>query len=269
MPWLTISTPITFPPSFAGYLSTKQKIPVQHHHAHMASCMAENRLEGEVIGVILDGAGFGLDGTIWGGEFLLGSYRTFQRRGHFRYVPMPGGDAAAREPYRMAIAYLYELYRDSLFNLPIACLSGIPGREQKLFLKMLEQGINSPLTSSCGRLFDAVAALIGLRSTSSYEGQAAMELEGLAELGASAWNYPYAIVTEAAGFVVDFGATIGAIVQDLELGEPTQVIARRFHDTVAAAAADVCVQMRRGERGRAGRIVGWGLPEQDADRAAP
>lgn len=229
---------------FAGELYRVPKIAVQHHHAHMASCMAENRLEGEVIGIIFDGAGFGLDGNIWGGEFLLGGYRSFQRRGHFRYVPMPGGDAAAREPFRMAISHIHDLCGEGVLDISLPCLAGVPARDKKLFVKMLAQGINAPLTSSCGRLFDAVAALIGLRSRNAYEGQAAIELEGVAERGKSDWNYPYAIRSEVGASVVDFRLTIGAILKDIAAGEPAPVMARRFHDTLAAAAADVCAKIR-------------------------
>lgn len=238
---------------FADAINDVPKIAVQHHHAHMASCMAENLLEGDVIGVIFDGAGFGMDGHIWGGEFFLGDYRTFRRRGHFRYTAMPGGDAAAREPLRMAIAYLYDYYGAELFEQSIPCLEGISGMERNLFLRMLAKGINTPLTSSCGRLFDAVAALIGLRNRNSYEGQAAIELEALAEMGGATWAYPYAICSGADGFVVDFRLMIGAILQDLAAGEARESMARRFHDTLAAVAVDVCEKIR-GECG-AQRVV--------------
>ena len=231
--------------SFAGEFGSLPKVAVQHHHAHMVSCMAENRLDGDVIGVIFDGAGFGLDGNVWGGEFLLGNYRTFQRCGHFRYVPLPGGDAAARETYRMAIAYLYDCYGEGLFKLELPFMGTLKEREKKLFLVMLIQGINSPPSSSCGRLFDAVAALIGLRNSVAYEGQAAIELEALAERSAAAGSYPYGIFSEAEEFVVDFRLMIGAILQDLETGEPLPDIARRFHDTLAAAAVDACAAIRR------------------------
>jgi hydrogenase maturation protein HypF len=229
---------------FAGAIDGVPKIAVQHHHAHMASCMAENLLEGDVIGVIFDGAGFGLDGQIWGGEFFLGDYRTFRRRGHFRYVAMPGGDAAAREPLRMAIAYLYDCYGAELFEHAIPCLESISGFERNLFLRMLAKGINTPLTSSCGRLFDAVAALFGLRNKSSYEGQAAIELEALAEMGGASWAYPYAICSESDGFVVDFRLMIGAILHDLAAEESRPVMARRFHDTLAAVTVDACEKIR-------------------------
>jgi hydrogenase maturation protein HypF len=230
---------------FAGSISDVPKLAVQHHHAHMASCMAENLLEGDVIGVIFDGAGFGMDGHVWGSEFLHGDYRTFRRRGHFRYVTMPGGDAAAREPLRMAIAYLYDYYGAELFEHSVACLNGIPGMERNLFLRMLAKGINTPLTSSCGRLFDAVAALLGLRNRNSYEGQAAIELEALAETGGASWTYPYAICSESDEFVADFRLMIGALIHDLAAGEPREAMSRRFHDTLAAVTVDMCGKIRR------------------------
>jgi hydrogenase maturation protein HypF len=231
--------------SFAGEFDDIPKVAVQHHHAHMAACMAENRLNEESIGVIFDGAGFGLDGRIWGGEFLLGNYRSFQRRGHFRYVPLPGGDAATRETYRMAVSYLYDSCGEGLFDLSLPVLSAIGERERKLLLTMLQRGINSPLSSSCGRLFDAVAALIGQRSSVTYEGQAAIELEALAERSGPAGEYPFAIFTESNGVMLDFRLTIGAILRDMEDGEASTVIARRFHDTLATATVDCCATIRR------------------------
>lgn len=231
--------------SFATEFGDLPKMAVQHHHAHMASCMAENRLDGNVIGVIFDGAGFGLDGNIWGGEFLLGNYRTAERRGHFRYVPLPGGDAAVRETFRMAIAYLHDFCGEALFDLPLPFLGSLEEREKKLFLAMIERRINTPLSSSCGRLFDAVAALVGQRDTISYEGQAAIELEALAEQSGPAGEYPYAILSEQETMVVDFRLTIGAILRDIEEGEAVTVMARRFHDTLAAATVDGCAAIGR------------------------
>jgi hydrogenase maturation protein HypF len=144
----------------------------------------------------------------------------------------------------MAIAYLYDCYGPTLFEHSIPCLERITGMERNLFLRMLAKGINTPLTSSCGRLFDAVAALIGLRNSCSYEGQAAIELEAQAELVESSWTYPFAICSEAAGFVVDFRLMIGAILQDLAAGESRPAMARRFHDTLAAVTVDVCARIR-------------------------
>ncbi|HEX2770054.1 MAG TPA: carbamoyltransferase HypF, partial [Geobacteraceae bacterium] len=229
---------------YAAGLKEVPQFPVQHHHAHMAACMAENGLEGETIGVIFDGTGYGLDGTIWGGEFLIGDYRAFRRCGHFRTVPMPGGDAAIKEPLRMAISYLHDIYGNALYDLPIPCLAEIGDRDRQILLKMLERGINSPLTSSCGRLFDAVAAMVGVRSRISYEGQAAIELEALAEESDTATVYPHAIASTADGLVLDMRLMLQGVVVDLEGKEPRAVIARRFHNTVARATTDLCEKIR-------------------------
>lgn len=221
-----------------------RKIAVQHHHAHLAACMAENRLEGEVIGIIFDGSGYGTDGTIWGGEFLAGGYSHFTRGGHLRLMAMPGGDAAAREPYRMAIALLYQLYGEELFDLQLPFLPGIPAGERKLFLQMLQKGINSPLTSSCGRLFDAVAALLGLRSRISYEGQAAIELEGEADRGACAVPYDFGVVNNKGCTVLDWLPLLKGVVDDQLAGRRRCDIAAGFHHSLALAAAAVCREIR-------------------------
>ena len=234
------------------YLSTRlaadipdlPKVAVQHHHAHLAACMAEHRLDGEVIGVIFDGTGFGPDGTVWGGEFLLGGYRSFVRCGHFRPVPLPGGDMAVREPFRMALSCLHDACGPEVFDLPLPCLGEVAPGERRLFLAMLERGVNSPPTSSCGRIFDAVAAILGVRSRVTYEGQAAIELEALAERGAAWGEYPYAVTTGDTGKVVDFRPMFMAILADLAGDGARQDIARCFHLTVARAAADVCGRIR-------------------------
>jgi len=223
-----------------------RKVTVQHHHAHLASCMAENRLEGETIGVIFDGAGYGADGTIWGGEFLVGGYGGFRRAGHLRQMAMPGGDAVAREPYRMAIALLYQLYGGELFNLPLPFLQAVPRDQQQLFVQILRKGMLSPLTSSCGRLFDAVAALLGLRSTMSYEGQAAIELEGEADKGDCADPYDFGIVNSKDGIVLDWLPLVQGVVGDQLAGRRRCDIAAGFHHSLALAATAVCREIRAG-----------------------
>jgi hydrogenase maturation protein HypF len=237
---------------YAAGLKDVPLAPVQHHHAHMASCMAENGLEGETIGVIFDGVGYGLDGTIWGGELLVGDYRAMRRVGHLRTVAMPGGDAAVKEPLRMAVSYLHDLYGSALFEAPVPCLAEVNERERQIFLKMLEQGINSPLTSSCGRLFDAVAAMIGVRSRISYEGQAAIELEALAEEADTDTVYPYSIVSTSGNLLLDMRPMLQGIVADLPV-ESRSVIARRFHNTVAMATTDACAKIR--DAGGVNRVV--------------
>ena len=159
-----------------------QLIGVQHHHAHIASCMAENHLEGRVIGFALDGTGYGTDGKIWGGEVLIAGYEGFERAAHLEYVPMPGGAAAIREPWRMAVSYLAHYFRreflkPQFLKMDIPFLRQLDRQKAELLLRMIEQGVNSPLTSSCGRLFDAVAAFVGIRQQVNYEAQAAIELE--------------------------------------------------------------------------------------------
>ena len=230
--------------SFAAEIPGLPKMGVQHHHAHMASCMAEHGLEGEVIGVIFDGSGYGGDGTVWGGEFLHGGYTEFRRMAHFLPVPMPGGDAAVREPFRMALAWLHAVYGERAFNLPLPFLADTSVQERKIYLRMLERQINSPLTSSCGRLFDAVASIIGLRNLVTYEGQAAIELEALAEREAGRRLYPFSIAREKGPLVLDWREMVEKIVEETAAGMSCAVIARAFHNTLAAAVAEVCEGIR-------------------------
>jgi hydrogenase maturation protein HypF len=223
-----------------GYLSTKyalgleelEKIGVQHHHAHIASCMAENGLAGEVIGVAMDGTGYGLDGAIWGGEFLLASYAGFERRAHLRYVPLAGGDAAVREPWRSALGYAGAAER---------LLADAGGRISEQGLRVVERmiatGTNTVMTSSCGRLFDAVAALIGLRYEVNFEGQAAIELEAIVDPSCEE-RYQFDI----GGEELDFRAMMERIVK--ERAAPS-LVAARFHNTLAAAIHEMCLRMRR------------------------
>ncbi|MBX9601676.1 MAG: carbamoyltransferase HypF [Bryobacteraceae bacterium] len=222
-----------------GYLSTRlaQAIPdlprigVQHHHAHIASCMADNRVAGRVIGVALDGTGYGTDGAIWGGEVLLCDFAGFERLAHLRYVPLVGGDAAVREPWRMALAYL----RDAGLA-DTASLAGEPRR--RVAAAMLERGIRSVPTSSCGRLFDAVASLAGLRDSVSFEGQAAMELEAVSEPGPA---YPFEVDDLKAPWQIDLRDMIREIAAG---GEAASRIGGRFHATLAAAIVKTCEMAR-------------------------
>ncbi len=215
-------------------------VPVQHHHAHLASCMAEHRLEGEVLGLIFDGIGYGSDGKIWGGEFLAGGYGGCRRLGHFAYAPMPGGDAATKEPFRMALGYLWRAFGSALPDLPL--IAKIPEKERALYLKMIEKGINSPLTSSCGRLFDAVAAMVGLRRSVSYEGQAALELEMAIE-GEVAGEYPVELV-EGEMLLFEPSPLIRAVAEEVLAGEPAGVISGRFHNSMARMMVEAAGRMR-------------------------
>jgi hydrogenase maturation protein HypF len=208
-----------------------EKIGVQHHHAHIAACMAENGLRKKAIGVALDGTGYGTDGLIWGGEFLICDYRAFERRYHFRYVPLPGGDTAIRQPWRSALSYLKDAGLAGA-----ASLDAVPEVQRRVVEDMLVGRVNTVDTSSCGRLFDAVSAILGIRLESTYEGQAAIELEAVAAPD-TAEHYPYSID----GDTVDFRETIRAIARD---GNLVSVRSARFHNTVSAAIAETCRRMR-------------------------
>jgi hydrogenase maturation protein HypF len=209
-------------------------IGVQHHHAHIASCLVDNEAQGPVIGVAFDGTGYGTDHNLWGGEFLVCDHRDFQRAAHLEYVPMPGGAAAIRKPYRMALGYLYTLLGGdvTLEGLPI--LSQLAEAEVSLIRKQLERRLNCPLTSGAGRLFDAVSALVGIRGEIDYAAQAAIELEMIApDDAAEATPYPFAIAEEREPIVIKLGELISAIVRDTKNGVPAPVISARFHQTMA------------------------------------
>jgi hydrogenase maturation protein HypF len=221
------------------------KVGVQHHHAHIASCMAENGLRGNVIGVAFDGTGYGTDGKIWGGEFLIADFAGFDRRAHLRYIPLPGGDAAVRQPWRPALSWLREACgADIPEDLPV--FEQVPERERDFVSQMIARGINTVQTSSCGRLFDAVASVIGIRQEVTFEGQAAIELEMAAHCARVEDIYSFDIGSGEPA-EIDMRPTIREIVRDLKNGQSKYVIAGRFHNTIAAVIAEVCRQVRDGE----------------------
>ncbi|WDT75605.1 MAG: carbamoyltransferase HypF [Candidatus Manganitrophus sp.] len=208
--------------------------PVQHHYAHLLSCMAEHRLEGPLLGIAWDGSGLGLDGTLWGGEFLRIDARSFQRAAHFRTFRLPGGERTMREPRRSALGLLYEPFGERAFEGQ-AALSAFNAEERRILKKMLETGLNAPLTSSAGRLFDAVASLLGLKQTSRFEGEAAMALEFACEGIETEEAYPFRILKcgTPAPLIIDWAPLIEAILGDLEQSRPIGEIAARFHNTLA------------------------------------
>ncbi len=214
-------------------------VAVQHHHAHVAAVMAEHRLEGPVIGVAFDGFGLGEDGTVWGGEFLVCEWGRAERVGHLRPVRQPGGDAAVRDPVRMAVAHAY----DAGCLETAERLLGDDPHDLEVVLGQIASGLASPMTSSAGRLFDAVSALAGVCRRATYEGQPAMLLEQAAEPNGPG-GYPFELAREEGRLVVDTRPLVAAVVRDLARGRPPGEVAGRFHRTMAAAILEVCLAIR-------------------------
>ena len=221
-----------------------QLVGVQHHHAHVVSCMAENHLKGPVIGIALDGTGYGTDGAIWGGEALIAGYDGFERAAHLDYVPMPGAAKAIHEPWRMAVSYLYRHLGRSFLDLNIPFVRELDGRQTESVLRMIDRGVNCPLTSSCGRLFDAVAALAGIRQRVNYEAQAAVELEMAIERGRTEEAYPAALCESGAGWTIDTHPIFERLIDDLAQSVPVASISLRFHLALVEAFARIAELLR-------------------------
>ncbi len=227
-------------------------VPVQHHHAHIASLMAEHDLGGEepVLGVCFDGTGYGRDGAIWGGEFLLADYQSFERKAFLKYISLPGGDAAIKRPYRTAMAHLWSAGLDWNENLP--CVAACQKSEQKILRQQLEKKIQTVPTSSMGRLFDAVASILGIRQIVSYEAQAAIEMESMCynietELIKKPFDnnrYQFKVIP-GDPFILDPSPVIKSIVEDFLNGTDRIVIAYWFHQSVARMITEVCLELRK------------------------
>jgi len=217
--------------SFAARWPRERRIAVQHHHAHIASCAAEHGVTGPFIGVAYDGLGLGDDGTLWGGEILLADLVGYRRVGRFARAPLPGGEAAVRRPARMALGYLYGL--EGLDRpMPDTFSGRLDAREVRTVTRMIERGVNSPMASSAGRLFDAVSALLGLRDDATYEGEAAVALEQAAgDLRAAA--LPWRLVRRDGVWVYDPAPTLGFLLESTAAGEPPEPLAAAFHTTLA------------------------------------
>lgn len=227
--------------------SSLELVAVQHHHAHLAACLAENSVDGSALGVTWDGTGYGLDGTIWGGEFLLGDANGFERVAHLRPFRLPGGDAAVKEPRRTALALLWEIFGEATPDRDdIPALQTFTDTEKRLLDQMLAKNLNSPVTTSAGRLFDGVAALIGLHPRVSFEGQAAMALEFMADKNEMT-SYELrvtneensSLVTRHSSLVLDWEPMIRAILADLRRGIAPGVISARFHNTLVEGIVSV------------------------------
>jgi len=259
----------------------KKLIGIQHHHAHIVSCLAENSDAGPVIGLAMDGLGYGTDDTLWGGEVLIVDHCGFERFMTFKNIPMPGGTAAIREPWRMAVSFLYSSFGDEVLNLKIPFIKNLERSSLQTIVKMIQRKMNSPLTSGLGRIFDAVSALAGVRSKVRYEGQAPFELE--MAIGGSGRGYPpykYSILetdrsskfdrlldkegwsmsnqmnskaTDDAlmpwyddfpSFIIDLDETFREIVADIEKNRSAGEISAKFHNTIISILAEACSMLR-------------------------
>ncbi len=237
------------------YLSTKyaleldipNKVPVQHHHAHIVSCMTENNITGPVIGIAFDGTGYGTDGKIWGGEFIVANFSSFERFAHFEYVPLPGGELAIKEPWRMAVSYLYHVFDDDFLNIEIPFVKSLINEQTnkvKILLQMIEKGINSPLTSAVGRLFDAVSAICGVRLKVNYEAQAAMEFQMFADESEEGF-YNFELIDDSKPWRISFNRGIREIVEDILNSVPIQKISGKFHNTISNVICYVADKIRK------------------------
>lgn len=232
------------------YLSTRwaleqhdlSLVPIQHHHAHIVSSMAENKVDGPVIGISCDGTGYGTDGNIWGGEVLISELHSFERAAHFDYVPLPGSTAAIKQPWRMAVSYLQRTFSDDLWNLGLPLITETETERLRTIIQMIERGLNSPLTSSLGRLFDGVAAIMGIRSQVAFEGQAAMELEMIAGKAEGSYEHqlegldPIRILPQP---------IVRGVVMDMAQKKDHSLISAKFHNTIIALLVDICAILKK------------------------
>jgi len=228
-----------FTTAFAPRSGAERLFPLQHHKAHVYSVLAETGFSGKAVGVAFDGTGYGEDGAIWGGEFFLVDGMEVTRAGHLACFPLPGGDAAVREPWRTALSLVREaLGRGEAEAVARERFPEVPADAARLLLDALEKGINVVPTTSAGRLFDAVSALCGLCTRASYEGQAPMRLEG-AVAGGRAGTYPFTVSGEAGDVTVHWKDLVEGVVSDARRGVPVGTVSRRFHDTLAASVLAV------------------------------
>ena len=239
-----------------GQVDGLKEMPVQHHHAHIASCLVDNAWPldgGWVIGVCFDGTGYGTDDRIWGGEFLVADYRRFTRAAHLQYLPLPGGDAAVRHPCRLATGYLYALFGESWLEeasegLGLVNLEALSVEQVGLIRRQVDRWLNTPLTSSAGRLFDAISSLVGVRQHVTYEGQAAIELEMRSMdpyVSGSPPRYPFVLTKRDGVGILELRPLFEAILDDLKRGRSVAEIGWEFHRSVAAMVALTCGEIAR------------------------
>jgi len=233
-------------------------IGVYHHHSHIVSCMAENKVRHKVIGIAFDGVGYGEDGNLWGGEFLICDNKEFVRVAHINYIPMPGGDGAVKSPWKMGVSLLYKaLKKDSLvdntelkkYSIDCVLEKYFKGRATNIIVNMIEKKFNSPLSSSMGRLFDGVASILGFQENVSYEGEAALYLQNLSEDFTDSFSslkksYSYEIQCDSSSYVVNTNKIVTEILSDLENLISKGEIAFKFHNTIIEFSHEISLKLR-------------------------
>ena len=225
-------------------------MPVQHHHAHICSCMADNGLSNrKVIGVAFDGTGYGTDGNIWGAEFLVADYKDFERVAHLKYIPLPGGEQAIKEVWRIGASYLYDTFEKDFLNLGIDFVKSMDLKKWAVLEKMIEANLNCPFDSSMGRLFDAVSSICGIRNVADYEGQAAIELEMKIKSGqrtkGAGQSYEYGIEKKEGIYIINPDSIIKGVVEDLQREIPVPSISEKFHNTIIEMIVEVCKKIKK------------------------
>ncbi len=228
---------------YVSELKSVKVVKVQHHHAHIVACTVENKVSDPVIGLAFDGTGLGDDNTIWGGEVLISSYSSYNRVGCLEPVPMPGSSMAIYEPWRMAVSYLYKAFGMSLLEIPLPILVCLKKRDITMLISMIRQKINTPYTSSLGRFFDGIAAIVGIRNKVSFEGQSAMELESLVTPGIDE-KYSFDIASNKK-FTLTASPIVEGVVYDVLKGVYKGVIAAKFHNTIISMFVEVCLLLKK------------------------
>ncbi len=245
----------------AGGFGKVNVIGIQHHHAHIASCMAEHKLDEKVIGVAFDGTGLGDDDKTWGSEFLVCDLKDYSRISHFEYLPLPGGDSASEEPWRMAVSWLYKVYGEGFTNMHLPVLRQSAPEDVNMLTGMIDRRINSPLTSGAGRFFDAVASILGLCQVAAFPAQGPMLLEALTRQGCNETYKWSAVIENKPGInpasssagpanlpgVIQLDETLKGIVEDIGLGAENSIIASKFHNTITSIIFETVNAIRRRE----------------------
>ncbi len=221
-----------------------QLCKVQHHEAHIASAIIDNSIEGDVIGVAFDGTGYGLDGNIWGGEFFVGDVNNLQRAAHLGYVPMPGGEAVVREPWRMAASYMYRFFGGKFLNLKIDYIKGFNKRDWLILKRMIDKNVNSPLTSSMGRFFDAIGSLVLQKSDASEEAEIPIEFERIAVRDCKNF-YSFNINMKDGILIINPAEVIKNVLKDISSGVEKSIISSKFHNGVAGMIKKVALNLRK------------------------